>query len=168
MSQIEQWKPAVGYDGLYEVSNLGRVRTHYTSGRILEPSTDGYYFILHLSGPRKGTRRVHILVLEAFIGPRPKGKVSRHLDGNPYNNAADNLAWGTQKENMDDRRKHGTHLEGSGCGQAKLNEEDVVKMRAMRNQGMTMAAIAKHFPISSAHVCNVLSGKTWKHVPPCP
>lgn len=53
------------------------------------------------------TTRVHVLVLEAFDRPRPKGAVCRHLDGNPINNHLSNLAWGTHKENTEDRKRHG-------------------------------------------------------------
>lgn len=170
----EIWKPVFGYEGFYEVSSFGRVRTvlgasqhsyHYHAGSILGPSNDGHYWILHLTGLKKRTRRVHTLVLESFIGPRPKGMVSRHLDGNAYNNALENLAWGTQKQNMDDKKKHGTNVEGTGCWQAKLTEDDVVKIRELRKSGETLDAISKMFPVTPNNIWDVTSGRTWKHVP---
>jgi HNH endonuclease len=52
--------------------------------------------------------RLHSLVLECFVGPRPPGMECRHLDGNPSNNALENLAWGTRSENRADQVRHGT------------------------------------------------------------
>lgn len=55
---------------------------------------------------------VHQLILEAFVGQRPDGRECRHLDGNPLNNCASNLCWGTHKENQQDRAVHGTGNQG--------------------------------------------------------
>lgn len=71
----------------------------------------------------RGTHKVHRLVLLAFVGPaRSKSHVCRHLDGNPANNTLSNLAWGTQQQNWDDRRRHGTDLVGRKHSPATLRK----------------------------------------------
>lgn len=123
----EQWRPVAGYEGFYEVSDLGRVRSLPrvitrkndsplpVPGRIMSPSPNGRAKHRALLLSRQGkvkTAKVHILVLEAFVGPRPEGQVARHLNDDPDDNRLANLAWGTQEENMgpDVRRNKGHYL----------------------------------------------------------
>lgn len=115
----EMWLPAVGWEGIYEVSDLGRVRSvprinsrgWRERGRIRKPSADGsgYYQISLWSNNRGRNKHVHVLVAEAFYGPRPVGMEVRHLDGDRRNNVASNLRWGTDSENKMDTVLHGTH-----------------------------------------------------------
>lgn len=101
----EEWRPVDGYPG-YEVSSLGRVRSWRThrgvpGPRILKPGRGSKgYLVVRLAG---AAQKVHRLVAEAFLGPMPDGLQTRHLDSNNQNNAAANLAYGTQLENMADR-----------------------------------------------------------------
>lgn len=124
----ERWLPVVGFEGHYEVSDLGQVRAlerrslhvspRFPNGRwhtlrgglrkltVLGP---GYLYV-HLRKPEGGqsVRVVHSLVLEAFVGPRPEGMVTRHINGNRVDPRLANLVYGTPSENMYDRRAHGT------------------------------------------------------------
>ncbi|MCC2030629.1 NUMOD4 motif-containing HNH endonuclease [Microbacterium allomyrinae] len=115
----EEWRAVVGYEGVYEVSDHGRVRSlnrldsrgRRRRGQMLRPAThkEGYR---HVSLRRDGvakTRKVHLLVLAAFVGPRPIGLVGCHRDGDPGNNEVRNLRWDTQRSNVLDSVKHGTH-----------------------------------------------------------
>ena len=119
----ERWKPVKGYEGIYEVSNHGRVRSldrvvTYSDGRVRRHkgkilsaplSRDGYPAVnLHTQGRLK-KRTVHSLVAEAFVGPRPEGMEVCHNDGSKTNNHVDNLRYGTRSENMLDRVRHGTN-----------------------------------------------------------
>lgn len=125
----EEWRPVVGYEGYYEVSNLGRVRsldrrvsngsgnTRIARGVMLKPSLrDGFkYYVVNL-GHGRGRRRtvqVHILVLEAFVGPRPDGLIACHNDGIHLNNRSSNLRWDTYSENLRDQVRHGIHFGAS-------------------------------------------------------
>ena len=115
----ERWLPVVGYEGLYVVSDLGRVRrigmrrrediTRNPSGILKQVWRVRYLGVtLYSAGPRKSWS-THTLVTWAFLGPRPEGLEVRHLDGNPQNNALSNLRYGTTSENALDRVRHGTH-----------------------------------------------------------
>jgi len=104
----EQWRPVPAFEGKYEVSDLGRVKSlRWTPPRILRPGPSNYGHMSVVLG-RRNTRMVHELVLIAFVGPRPPGQETRHLDGDPANNRLDNLCWGTRSENNRDAVRHGT------------------------------------------------------------
>ena len=109
MRKEEFWKDIAGYEGLYQVSNFGRVRSadridrygREYKGKILTPCTDnqGYLHIaLHNNGKRK-TVRVHRLVAEAFINNTDNCKYINHKDENKQNNNAENLEWCSAKYN---------------------------------------------------------------------
>lgn len=116
---LEIWKDIEGYEGKYQVSNLGRVRSIERKCRMVyerrrrvrerilkvEVKTDGYCRVT-LSSPTKRRREyVHRLVSEAFI-PNPLNKSTvNHKDGNKRNNAVTNLEWLTLKENLTDMFK---------------------------------------------------------------
>lgn len=125
----ETWLPVVGYEGLYEVSDLGRVRSldrvvrqrnrwgtevdRAYPGRVLSPSADSSGY-LQVTFSRDGIQYrplVHHLVLAAFGPPRPEGYIADHADGDRRNNRVDNLRWATWSDNgrnrHDVRNKHG-------------------------------------------------------------
>lgn len=108
----EEWRPVIGYEGRYDVSDRGRVRSLLHGSPLLMkliPSNKGDYLRVQLWKDGRGkTQWVHRLVLEAFIGPRPDGMVTRHLDGHSRDNGRENLMWGTQKQNIADKKTHGT------------------------------------------------------------
>lgn len=110
----EEWRTVAGFPD-YQVSSVGRV-VSYKRQRPRELAgvvgTSGYQKVTLAGDREKSTKHIHVLVCEAFHGPRPEGMWVRHLDGNKGNNAAANLAWGTPAENAADTRKHGTHMNG--------------------------------------------------------
>ena len=105
------WRPVIGYENHYEVSDEGEVRSLRRVrclGRVLRQSlVNGYPAVCLSKGGKTKLRKVHQLVLEAFVGPKPQGYVTRHLDGSRTNNKLSNLAWGTLAENHADMRAHG-------------------------------------------------------------
>ena len=122
MSNTETWRPVPGWDNLYEVSDLGRVRSldridsrgRPRLGRVRELTAHAGYPRVNLW--RDGefeTALVHRLVLTAFAGAPPEGHEARHLNDNPADNRLENLAWGTKSENEQDRLRHGTHNQTS-------------------------------------------------------
>lgn len=145
----ETWKPVVGYEGLYSVSNQGRVRRDAGGsgariGRILRPSnvgSDGHLGV-NLHRNRKATGfKVHRLVLVAFVGPCPEGMECCHGDdGNPRNNALANLRWDTHAANLMDRVRHGTSNRGERHWMKKLTAQDIQDIRRSVAAGKTRAA----------------------------
>lgn len=120
----EIWKPVVGYEGLYEVSDRGNVRRipaiistvrgpRPVGGRDIRatPNRDGYPKVCLSQNGQRRTFYVHNLVLSAFVRPRANGEVACHNDGDPGNNQVGNLRWDKQSENVLDEVRHGTHVE---------------------------------------------------------
>lgn len=127
---IEEWRPVAGHERDYEVSSLGRVRSvdrikiyervdQYSGrlitvrrrhrSRILRPGRKpSGHFSVALG--RGNSRDVHVLVLEAFVGPAPDGHECRHLNDNPAENHLRNLCWGTRSENNLDAIKNGKRI----------------------------------------------------------
>lgn len=115
----EIWKEIPGYEGYYEVSNLGRVRSldrinargHRLKGQLmsLNPQPSGHHVVaLHKDGQRV-TVGVHRLVLTTFVGPCPTGMEACHWNDIPDDNRLENLRWGTRSDNRYDASRNGTH-----------------------------------------------------------
>ncbi len=110
MSVSVKWKDVVGYEGLYQVSDTGLVRSLRRGGRVLSTGMSGAYQNTTLSvGATKRTFTLHSLVASAFKGPRPQGYVVRHKDGDKLNNRASNLLYGTPMENNHDTKLAGKY-----------------------------------------------------------
>lgn len=108
----EQWRPVSGFPA-YQVSDRGRVMSsHGRRPRPLKPwrtRMAPYESVTLCADERRRRATIHVLVAEAFIGPRPPGMEVRHLDGDHLNNVLTNLAYGSRSENCQDRVRHGTH-----------------------------------------------------------
>lgn len=134
MKPHEQWRAAVGWEGLYEVSDHGRVRSiarraktsfgerTYGGKRLRHVITRTGYPAVNLTHRSAGRRKqvfVHHLVLEAFVGPRPDGLVCCHNDSNPMNTHVSNLRWDTAQSNIHDQIKRGTFARGQRNGNSR-------------------------------------------------
>jgi hypothetical protein len=165
---LERWLPVVGYEGCYEVSNLGRVQRH--SGRILKlylkrRSDRGEYYETRLCrGGVARTCHVHVLVARAFLGPCPDGYQVCHGPAGSLDNSVENLSYGTPVKNAADRYRDGTEVLGSRNHNAKLTEEIVRACRARSAAGETHAALARAFGVSGVTMYRAVRGVTWRHV----
>lgn len=162
---IEEWRDIEGFEGLYQVSNLGEVRSFYKNKK-LKPFRSMGHFVVHLSKNKTRTiKRVHHLVLEAFVGPRPDGMECRHFpDRNTTNNKLDNLIWGTRSENCADRELQGTSQRGEGNPCVKLSNSKIAEIRLLVAQGEPQRTIAAMFDVSQSLVSRIVTGNRWSHI----
>jgi hypothetical protein len=179
----EQWRPVLGFEDYYEVSDQGRVRglarTHEYRGGVrrvrarllvLTPDADKhhrthcYVGVMLYDGGKAYRKRVHSLVLEAFVGARPARADVRHLNGVGNDNRLVNLAWGTRAENCADQVLHGTRRRGARVVNAKLNERDIPNIRAELAAGASQSAVGRRYGVSQSAIYCIARKVTWSHV----
>lgn len=167
-----EWRAVVGYEGIYEVSSHGDVRSiargfgRGTKKAKLTGHTeaDGRRTIVLYNAPEKPRSfKIHTLVLTAFVGPKPHGMECCHNDGNPGNNHLSNLRWGTHSDNEKDKTIHKTKLFGERAPWSKLSATDVSRIKDIRMFGETYKSIAKWFGVSIGCITGVTSGVNWAH-----
>lgn len=150
-----QWTEAIGFPG-YSVSSVGEVKG--PTGRILRPlrKKSGHLYVT--TGPRVSRRNlmVHVAVLTAFVGPRPLGEESRHLDGNPSNNSKENLAWGDRYAQRADDVRNGVVRRPAGL---VLDETKVAEIRSLAGSSRSIAA---RFGVSHTTVQKIQRGERWR------
>ncbi len=157
---MENWRTVEDFDH-YEVSREGRIRNR-TTGLVLTPYVRGKYpcVTLHAKGGR-AVRQVHHVVLETFVGARPKGLVGAHLDGQVSNSALTNLKWVTPAENEAHKVAHGTSQRGSQSGQAKFSDLQVAIIREISNLGVGVDKIGVLTNVSSSTINKIIAGKRY-------
>lgn len=169
MSQ-EIWKK-VKEDDRYEVSNLGRVRSNIMGKlKILKCSLmqTGYFRVTIGKPSNRVSRKVHILVLESFVGPRPLNFQACHKNDIRTDNRLENLRWDSALGNAQDRIKNGKSGKGSKNSFSKLTEDDVLyilnnyKRFSYRNSNKK--ELAKKFNISIANINEIIQRRRWTHV----
>lgn len=178
---MEEWRPVVGYEGLYEVSSLGRVRSldrivvfksgpkkgqkYKLRGKIRKPCNDKdgtWRLPLSVNGIRK-THTVHSLVARAFLGPTPDGLVVCHGDKGRDYHAVSNLSFKTQRENLgEDRERDETSNKGERHGYAKLTEKDVLDIRS--NSTMSPKELSAKYNVCVQHINLIIRRGVWKHI----
>lgn len=148
----EVYKPIKGYEGLYEVSNLGNVKSlskirgrAFTAERLLKPRiVNGYVMVTLCKESKRFNASVHRLIAEAFI-PNPENKETiNHIDGNKQNNSIDNLEWATQRENNLHAYRTGLHdpKKNGRTGKRRPRTEEEKRLislktkEAMKNPGV--------------------------------
>lgn len=178
MEEPEAWKDVLDYEGLYQVSDLGRVRSlartvlrsngapQAVRGRVLRCGKvkAGYLVVVLCRQGHEVTRNVHELVIEAFRGRRVGRQQCRHLNGIPSDARLKNLAWGSPVENQADRLTHGTDNRGTRNGMSKLTEEMVKEIRSLGLTGeLSLREIGCKFGVGTSAVWGILHGKKWSY-----
>lgn len=171
----EEWKPVVGYEGLYSVSSLGNVRSEErvvsngTASRIVKPrllrqrkNPGGYWCVYLCKKCKRETFRVHRIVALAFLGEPPAGCIVLHGCRGKDCNSIDNLSYGTSSQNNGkDRLRDGTDNRGARNGNAKLKDDDI---RFIRKSSDTHAALAKAYGVSQTTIYQIRLNTRWSHV----
>lgn len=187
LSPTEKWKSIAGYEGLYEVSNLGRVRSmprteaflkksngqiatlcvRQRKEKILKAGQRGGYLSVVLS--KNGTTHnalVHRLVAQAFIPNSDNKPQVNHIEQPKTDNSVGNLEWATPAEDGQHRVAHDLRPNGSRLPQTKLTEEQVVEMRDFRAQGWLLRELSAKYDVAESTVSAVVRGRFWKQVVP--
>jgi hypothetical protein len=176
-STQEEWRVVPGFDGWYEVSSTGRVRswrlTRYREARRDQPRvlrgayTALGYHLVKLTHPVFGAMDVgvHQMVLAAFVGPRPELMVCDHINATPSDNRVENLRWVTSAEN----HRHSVALGRSTgrVGPRSFSPLDAAKVRAMRErrrEGASLKTLAEAFDVSTTTVSKVVNHLIWREV----
>jgi len=171
----EIWKKVRGFPG-YDVSSMGRVRSWKSGGRggktvrkkplIMSFSfdKDGYETILLVLGNKRPKRRVHRLVLLAFVGPPPAGMSTSHLNGHKADNRLKNICWESMKDNCRRKHAHGTAQIGERNAHAKLTDKDILAIRDRHLRGETQESIAKYFGVTRPNIGYIIRRETWRHI----
>lgn len=161
---IEEWR-VVSWAPKYQVSNLGRVRG--PRGWVLKPILRNSYHAVNLFPTKDRARmeNIHILVLQAFVGPRPEGNHHGcHWDGDKSNNRLSNLRWATVKENIADQKRHGTFVSGARNGKARFTQEQVDQIRREHRPNLAghgAGALAKKYGACASTVKRILNGTSY-------
>jgi hypothetical protein len=172
---METWRDIEGYEGSYQVSDLGRVRSldrksangHKLKGmaRKLTVDKDGYHVVGLTRDRVMKHLKVHRLVAQAFI-PNPDNKPEvNHINGFKTDNRASELEWCTTQGNTAHAIDSGLHDPiGASNGNAKLTEDDVQHIRWLAAEGVKQSALAREWAVTQTNIRYIVSGRTWSHV----
>lgn len=157
----EEWRAIPGFSR-YEASRRGLIR-HIASGGVKAHylNRQGYYLSTSLTADdgREVGRGVGSLILRTFAGPPPMGKECSHLNGDPYDNRLENLAWETHAENMARQKSHGTIQAGLSHWKAKVSDADVHLIRERLAAGERGSDLAREYGVSRTTISNYKSGR---------
>lgn len=171
--QSEEWKDIAGYEGLYQISNLGRIKSFHkwrgnkeyiTNGY---PNKDGYMKIDLIKNGKKQVKSIHTLVLNTFLGIQPN-KDCNHKNGVKFDNHLENLEYCTKSENV----KHAysnlgkvSTLRGENNWTSKITENDAREIKRLYATGKYLQReIGQIFDITQAAVSLIVTEKNWKHL----
>lgn len=182
---VEVWKDIKDFEGLYQVSNLGRVRSldrtvyqinprsgnYFTfnyKGKILKQMNMSGYLVVSLSKDNiKNKYKIHRLVALSFLSNPENKREVNHIDGDKFNNNLSNLEWATSRENQIHAYETGLQLTGAFHGRSKLSEEDAIWILKNHIKGdlkFGASALARKFGIDKSSLCDLVNRKTWKHI----
>lgn len=170
----ETWKDVLGYEGRYQISDLGRFRSvdHVTAnynnkrrtrrcrGKLFTPRFSGKYLAVGLRKDRKlRTREIHRIVLETFVGPCPAGMEACHRNGDHHDNRLVNLRWDTRRNNRRDDLVNKTRKRGLDNPQTKFDCKNGDIIRSMYASGdFTQEELAWMYGVGQTLISRVVRG----------
>ena len=178
---MEIWKDIQGYEGLYQVSNYGRVKSlerkvkskggfRKVSERILKPMVTSYgYRAVSFYNPNNKKYKIHRLVVQAFLNNPNNYEQVNHIDGDKTNNHVDNLEWCSHEMNMQHAHKTGLknmkHLTGHNHPNSKLTDKDVKEIREKYIPKIyTLKKLAEEYGVDYSVIHKIIKRKNWKHI----
>jgi hypothetical protein len=173
---MPEYKPIVGFPD-YRVGSDGSIWSSRKRGGHGGSSTawrraktfikrNGYVSaVLYANVGEPKHLLVHRIVLTAFVGECPEGMECRHKNGIKLDNSSSNLEWGTRKENIGDKKKHGTYLYGSMVKSSKLDDSKVSQIKQRFSAGLaSLSELSKENNVSYSLISKIILNKAWKHV----
>lgn len=168
----EIWKPVIGYEGWYEISNLGRIKRVMVGrstriNRILKSSINkkGYAYVKLFKHKVGRCVKVNRLVASVFLRNPNNKKLVHHKNGIKNMDHADNLEWVTDRENKLYAIRDFGHYLGENNGKTKLKEFEVLEiLKLTKTTNLTHASISKQYNISVQTIHNISMRRTWKHL----
>lgn len=185
MGVTERWVSAVGWEGAYEVSSLGRIRsidrqitqtngaTYFRKGQLIKSLLYGRNYLsvlLQVVGGKKQCLTVHKMVAKAFL-PNPDGKpYVNHIDLNKTNNCVENLEWVTPSENLIHAIAAGAKKPppvtfGEANVRSKLTAAAVIAAREAHRGGTSIKDLARENGVSVPAMYQAVKGIGWAHIP---
>jgi len=183
ISMQEEWKPVVGYEGLYEVSNLGVVKSlaktkislrkgvsvkSKVKEKLLKPDTQKkmpYQQVTLCKDKKYTATKIHRIVAKAFLPNMGNKPCVNHINNNPLDNRVGNLEWVSHKENSNHSVEQGRHCHGGAVNTTKLKEEEVFAIFSEYSKGGSSSRkLAKKYNLSKSTVLAILNGNSWKHL----
>lgn len=180
---MEVWRDIPGFEGYYQASNMGRIKSlsrqifisksnrsigYYrrVNERFLKPglTSNGYFSCTLWVEHESHQQTIHSLVLESFSGLRPDGLYGCHKDDDKTNNRLENLYWGTPKENSGDKIINGNQPYGEKCQSSKLIAADVINIRQMAKT-KTAKELSEKYGVLQPQIWRIIHRKQWRHIP---
>ena len=169
----EIWKPVVGYEGLYSVSNMARIRreTKHRGKNVdflhAHCNTKKYYRLGLCKDAIQKPKYIHILVAQAFLGDKPDGFECNHKDGDKSNNLLSNLEYITPKENARHAWDNGLikPRNGEKNPACKLTAEKVLEIRRKYAEGLGgLSSLGREYGVNHGMIYLIVNRKKWKHI----
>lgn len=176
----EIWKPIIGYEGLYEISNYGDVKSLEKQRKMpqnrgikiyketilkLCKNNRGYLYVTLRNNGKSKKFTVHRLVALHFIENSNNFLEVMHLDNNPLNNYYLNLKWGTHKDNMSHKVKSNRQIKGESVKISKLKNHDIIDIRnTYKNKELNQYQLASKYNVTQSVIHDIIKFKSWKHI----
>jgi hypothetical protein len=177
----EVWSTIKDYEGLYEVSNMGRVRsldreqsraivgleTYIKKGQVLSPrlQRQGYQLVALFKNGKREDKLIHRIVAEAFIPNPLKKETVNHKDNVKGNNVVNNLEWATQSENSKHAFDNGFNSnKGEKNPSRKLNNKDVRRIKMALGCGISARELGNIYNVHKSTIKSIRTGRNWKHI----
>jgi hypothetical protein len=176
----ELWKSVAGYEGFYEISNMGNIRSvdrvvmnrgskKRLKGRMLKPNVNanGYKYVVLCRDGVTADHRIHRVVAEAFIENPLEKRCVNHKNGVKTDNRVENLEWVTSYENNVHALADGLRIPTRGVrhARAKLTEEQVYEIRRRCDAGERKVDIAADYGLKPVSISPIATRRNWKHLP---
>jgi hypothetical protein len=177
----EEWNDIIGFDGFYQASNLGQIRScnrtvtyvdgrkRFCGGQVLKPYLNprGYLAVCLHKDQKNKVCTVHELVMLAFIGVRPKAFDINHIDGVKTNNYLSNLEYCSKSDNVRHSFAMGLQVNprGEKHNRAKLSEYQILEIRRLYAAGeVNQVQIASIYDVTKNNINSIVNRKTWRHL----